>query len=64
MDIENYEREVSAEMERRFAINWTDAGGGREPLEQALAAGESPIEFVEWFGEKYDLISRSEWEGW
>lgn len=64
MHVQEFEQLVTEEMVRLFGISWEDAGGGHEPLEQAIAAGESPAEFVEWYGEKYDLISRSEWEGW
>ena len=58
---ERYCEQVSAEMQRVYGISWNDASGDSEPLERAQEAGQSPADFVDWFGTKYDLIPVSEW---
>lgn len=65
MDIEDFEREVSRIMTRDYGISWADACGDREPLQSAMAAGETPEEFVHWWAIKYDLTHKSElFGGW
>ncbi|MGH7584121.1 MAG: hypothetical protein ACREL5_12930 [Gemmatimonadales bacterium] len=55
-DLEAYRAKVSSEMKRRYGLTWDDACGVDERLIPALNAGETPAEFVAWWGEKYDLI--------
>lgn len=54
-DLTQYRDAVSAEMERQYGITWHDASGDMEPLERAIARGDTPEDFVSWWGEKYDL---------
>lgn len=61
--LQDYERAVTFHMLEEYGITWRDACGDAWPLEAAIARGESPEDFVQWFGEKYDLIPRSEWPG-
>ena len=56
-----YLEAVSAEMQRVYGISWQEASGDAEPLERAQTAGQSPVEFVDWFGTKYDLIPKERW---
>lgn len=53
--ISDYEATVSAAMQRTYGISWRDACGDARPLQNALDDGLSPEEFVEWWGERYDL---------
>lgn len=50
-----YKAEVDRVMQAKYGITWDDAAGDPEPIEDAMAGGESPEEFVDWWGEKYDL---------
>ena len=56
-----YREAVSAEMQRVYGISWQDASGDSEPLERAQVAGQSPVDFVDWWGRKYHLIPKTEW---
>ena len=40
---------------------WQEASGDSESLEQAPVAGQSPADFVDWWGRKYDLNRKAEW---
>ena len=46
---------VDAFMVRRYGITWVDACGNAEPIERAVGAGESPEQWAEDWGLKYDL---------
>lgn len=46
---------VDAVMKPAYGIDWKDTCGDAGPLERALAAGETPEEFVRWWAEKYGL---------
>lgn len=48
--------EVDRELRREWRISAADAGLSKEDLKRHWADGLSPIDFVEWFAEKYDLI--------
>ena len=56
-----YREAVSAEMQRVYGISWQEASGDSESLEQAQVAGQSPADFVDWWGRKYDLNRKAEW---
>jgi hypothetical protein len=56
---ESYERAVSDAMLKLYGLTWADACGDTEPLTRAQADGWTPEQFVQWFGEKYDLEPRS-----
>lgn len=38
-----------------FCCSWDDLCGEREVLERAYVSAETPLQFVTWFGKKYDL---------
>lgn len=40
---------------RHFCCSWDDLCGDLGPLECAYVSAETPMQFVEWFGEKFDL---------
>lgn len=48
-------------MLEEFCINLSDAGADRADVLRYWKFGESPADFVAWFGEKYDLITRDDW---
>jgi hypothetical protein len=54
----DYEAEVSRTMTKLYGITWHDASGERELLTKAIEAGRTPEEFVQWFGNRYDLEPR------
>ena len=46
---------VDAFLVRRYGITWADACGDAEPIERAAREGESPEQWAEDWGLKYDL---------
>lgn len=50
-----YRDEVSVAMIKKYGISWADACGDSEPLEAAMEEKQTPQEFVDWWGDKYDL---------
>lgn len=56
--VETYKRKVDAVMLELYAIDWQDAAGDVEPLQRAIEAGETPEEFVRWWGEKYGMCPK------
>jgi hypothetical protein len=57
---------ADAVMLKIYGIDLDDAGVDDERLKSHWTSGEAPEKFVEWFGEKYDLISKRDMgiEGW
>jgi hypothetical protein len=53
-------------MSKIYGIDTEDAGIDDEGLRSHWSAGEMPESFVEWFAQKYDLISKHDvgLEGW
>lgn len=43
-----------------YGIDMNDAGLDDERLRTHWSSGETPNEFVHWFGQKYDLITKRE----
>jgi hypothetical protein len=56
-----YRADVDVLMQDGYGLSWQDACGDVDPLVNAMRAGQSPAEFVDWFGMRYDLIPRSDW---
>lgn len=56
-----YKEAVDSEMLKLFGIDTSAAGIEEERLEKAQANGQTPKEFVIWFGEKYDLERLEDW---
>ena len=46
---------VDALCRRHLACSWHDLCGDMTPLKAAFEAGDSPLTFVRWWSEKYDL---------
>lgn len=61
MTLDEYAAAIDAEFQKQWGISWADAWGGTDRLRQPHEDGEEPADFVRWFGEKYDLIPKSEW---
>lgn len=55
MTLDEFRYAVSRRMLTVYGIDWADACGDDEPLLRALDGDETPEEFVDWFGRKYDL---------
>jgi len=54
--------EVDRIMLEEFCIDLSDAGADRADVLRYWKADQRPDEFVDWFGEKYDLITRDQWD--
>ena len=55
-------KEVDRLMLEEFCIDLSEAGADRADVLRYWNSDQSPADFVEWFGEKYDLITRDEWD--
>jgi hypothetical protein len=53
---------VDMHLHRIYCITIEDAGFGEDYLMDHWQSNEAPVEFVEWFGNKYDLTPRSDIE--
>lgn len=56
LTFEEWAAQVDAVCTAHLACSWNDLCGETEPLRAAFAAGESPVQFVLWWAEKYDLM--------
>jgi hypothetical protein len=52
--------EVDRLMLAEFCIDMSDAGADRDQIVRYWEWARTPADFVEWFGEKYDLITRDQ----
>jgi len=66
LDFAEWKSATDAAMSAIYGIDTNDAGVGDEWLRNHWTAGEAPRDFVDWFGRKYDLISKRDMgmEGW
>lgn len=55
-------KEVDRNMLEEFCIDLSDAGADRTDVLRYWKFEMSPADFVDWFGEKYDLIRRDQWD--
>jgi hypothetical protein len=51
----DWRRAVDKRLNQIYCITIEDAGFGGRHLISHFQSGEAPFEFVEWFGNKYDL---------
>jgi len=58
-DFDEWALTVDALCRAHLACGWRDLCGDRWPLEAAFNASQSPMEFVRWLAEKYDLEWRN-----
>lgn len=57
-----YYKAVKRRFKKRWGISWEDAGFQNEAhVKLAFEVEESPEEFVEWLGTKYDLQEPNPW---
>lgn len=65
-DFIKWKRTADTVMLRIYGIDTDDAGIEDERLRSHWITGEAPEAFVEWFAQKYDLISKRDIgiEGW
>jgi hypothetical protein len=47
--------EVDRLCRAHLGCGWNDLCGDKEPLERSYGSGESPVDFVRWWRQKYDL---------
>lgn len=52
---DDWTRSVDAQCREHLACSWQDLSGDTGPLESGYDIGQTPMEFVRWFAEKYDL---------
>jgi hypothetical protein len=55
-------KEVDRIMMEEFCLDLSGAGADRADVLRYWKFDLSPDEFVDWFGEKYDLITRDQWD--
>lgn len=55
-------KKVDRLMLAEFCIDLSDAGADRDQIIRYWKWDRSPDDFVDWFGEKYDLITRDQWD--
>lgn len=55
-------KEVDRIMMEEFCIDLSAAGADRADVLRYWRFEQSPTDFVGWFGEKYDLITRDQWD--
>lgn len=55
-------KEVDRLMLEAFCIDLSDAGADRGDVLRYWKFEVNPADFVDWFGEKYDLITRDQWD--
>lgn len=53
--------EVDTLCRHHLACSWQDLSGDELPLRRAFEAGDTPIKFVMWWSEKYDLEVLRSW---
>lgn len=58
-----WKRSVDKLMLKNYAVNTVDAGIDEERLRSHWSGRDTPHQFVEWYGAKYDLTPVAEW-GW
>jgi hypothetical protein len=63
---ERWRKASDAFMSKIYGIDTDDAGLDDEWLKSHWSSGDTPQDFVEWFGRKYDLTSKRDAgiEGW
>ena len=55
MTFDRWAHTVDTLCRRHLACSWADLCGDPVPLDTAFAAGETPLGFVRWFAQKFDL---------
>lgn len=52
---------VDQYFEFNYLVTIEDVGTSDSELQKFWIAGQKPLEYVEWFGEKYDLVRHDRW---
>lgn len=55
-EFDDWKADVDRVMTRRFLIDTASAGLDEARLQEFFESGQSASDFVEWYGEKYDLV--------
>lgn len=67
MSFEEWAKAVDVLCRRHLVCSWHDLCGETDVLERSHAMGDSPLGFVEWWAEKYDLHwvdPENKWDSW
>ncbi len=66
LSFEKWRKAIDLVMSETYGINSDDAGLDDDWLKNHWRTGELSKDFVDWFGQKYDLISKRDAgvEGW
>lgn len=55
LDFTEWSFQVDGLARVHLMCSWADLCGDMEPLRRAYADGETPLEFLRWWADKYDL---------
>ena len=55
MTFDEWTQNVDLLCRAHLACTWADLCGDMEPLKAGFDSGQTPLEFVHWFADKYDL---------
>ncbi len=67
MPFEEWFKEVDTLCQRHLLCTWHDLCGDEPPLRQAHEMGDTPMAFVEWWAQKYELVwvdPTDTWSSW
>ena len=67
MPFEDWFREVDTPCQRHLLCTWRDLCGDEPQLRQSHEMGDTPIAFVEWRAQKFELIlvdPTDTWSSW
>lgn len=54
--LDQWSRDVNLLCVKHLSCTWADLAGDLEPLERSFSSGETPMQFVQWWAEKYGLV--------
>lgn len=57
---EQFKTQALAYLKNVYSIEFGDLGITDETIKQSIACGETPIQFIDWYAEKYGLTKRED----
>lgn len=67
MSFDEWAQAVDVLCRRHLVCSWHDLCGETDVLERSYEMGDTPLRFVEWWAEKYDLTwvdPNNKWNSW
>jgi len=67
LPFDEWSKAVDALCQRHLKCTWHDLCGEEQPLLRSYEMGDTPLAFVEWWAEKYDLYwvdPTNKWDAW